>query len=275
MRLFFLTSLVMVAFAANSVLNRLALADGMIGPSAFAMIRVGSGALVLAVLVFWQDRRLVDLSEVSWVSTGALSLYVLGFSYAYLTLGAATGALILFGGVQITMFAGALSARENMPTARWIGAGIAFGGLVFLLAPSADAPALAGVVLMAAAALGWGIYSLYGRRIRRPLQATAANFLLSVPVALVVGLAVGDDLPIRAEGVGLAVLSGAVTSGLGYALWYLVLPRLASTVAAVAQLTVPVIALAGGMVFLGEVATVQFIIATALILGGVTISIRR
>lgn len=275
MRLFLLTALVMVAFAANSVLTRLALADGVIGPSAFAMIRVGAGAVILAALVFWQDRKLVDLSEVSFLSAASLSLYVLGFSYAYVSLDAGVGALILFGGVQVTMFAGAVLSREKLPVTRWIGAVVAFGGLAYLLAPGAQAPDLAGTGLMAAAALGWGYYSLYGRRIKRPLQATAGNFLVSVPMALLVGLLLADSTALQTSGVMLAILSGAVTSGLGYALWYFVLPGLAASVAAVAQLTVPVIALAGGMVFLGEVASIEFIVAALLILGGVGLSIRN
>lgn len=266
----------MLAFAANSVLTRLALADRLLGPTEFAMIRVVSGAAMLAVFVLWRDRKLMDLSEVSALSVTALSVYVLGFSYAYVTLETGTGALILFGGVQITMFAGALILRESMSLFRWLGAGIAIAGLVFLLAPSsASAPDPFGAALMAAAAMGWGYYSIYGRKVSRPLQATAGNFLLSAPVAVVIGLAVGATIETTARGVLLAVISGAITSGLGYALWYWVLLRIELSVAAIAQLTVPAIAFLSGVFFLGEELNLRAVIASLLILGGVGISIRR
>ncbi len=275
MRLILLTSLTMIAFAANSVLNRLALADGLIGASSFALVRVGSGAVMLALLVWWRDRKIYDLSEVSVLSVLGLSSYVLGFAYAYQSLDAGIGALILFGVVQITMFAGAMLKGEPPRAAQWIGAGVAFAGLAYLLAPSASAPPLKGSVLMAVAGLGWGYYSLYGRRVLRPLQATAGNFLLSVPLALVAWYLVPDTVFATGTGVGFAVVSGAVTSGLGYALWYSVLPRLEAAQAAIAQLAVPVIAMAGGVAFLGEGLSVEFAVASVLILGGVVISMRR
>ncbi len=275
LRLFLLTALTMLAFAGNSLLNRAALAGDLIGPSGFAMIRVIAGAVVLALLVWRRDRRWADLAEVSWKSTGALALYVLGFSHAYIWLDAGIGALFLFGGVQITMFAGALIGGERPSPQRWAGAALAFGGLVLLLAPSTNAPSLLGAGLMLAAAFGWGMYSLYGRQVKRPLQATAGNFLLAVPIALIVGWSVPDAMPATSPGVILAVLSGAVTSGLGYALWYTILPRLAATLAAVAQLTVPVIAAAGGALLLAEFPGFSFLIASVLVLGGVALSVWR
>ncbi|NOX72699.1 MAG: DMT family transporter [Alphaproteobacteria bacterium] len=275
MRLFLLTSLTMIAFAANSVLNRLALADGLIGASSFAFVRVLSGAVMLAALVWWRDRKVFDLAEVSLLSVLGLSSYVLGFAYAYQSLDAGVGALILFGVVQITMFVGAMLKGEPPRLNQWIGAGVAFAGLAYLLAPSATAPPLDGAILMAVAGLGWGYYSLYGRGVTRPLQATAGNFLLSLPFALAAWFLLPDGGVATGAGVALAVVSGAVTSGLGYALWYAVLPRLEAAQAAIAQLAVPLIALLGGVAFLGEGLSVAFAVASVLILGGVVISMRR
>ena len=275
MRLFLLTALTMTAFAANSVLNRMALVEDGMGPASFAAIRLVSGALALAALVVLRREgrglRLVAPGRVT--GTLSLALYVLGFSFAYVTLDAGLGALILFGGVQVTMFAGAVLAREQVPPARWLGAGVALSGLAVLLWPEgATAPPIAGAALMIAAALGWGIYSLAGRGAGDPLGDTAANFVLAAPLGLLVVLLLPDG--VTAQGVVLACLSGIVTSGLGYALWYTVLPRLAASVAAVAQLTVPLIALAGGVLFLGEALTLRFALASALVLGGVALSLR-
>lgn len=275
MRLFLLTALTMTAFAANSVLNRMALVEDGMGPASFAAIRLVSGALALAALVVLRQSgaglRLTGPGRIT--GTLSLALYVLGFSFAYVTLDAGLGALILFGGVQVTMFAGAVLAREAIPPARWIGAGVALTGLVVLFWPEgATAPPLAGALLMIAAALGWGIYSLAGRGAGDPLGETAANFVLAAPLGLIAVLLLPDG--VTARGVLLACMSGIVTSGLGYALWYTVLPRLQASVAAVAQLTVPLIALAGGIVFLGEALTLRFALAAALVLGGVALSLR-
>ncbi len=272
MRLFLLTALTMVAFAANSVLNRLALAGGEAGPASFALIRVATGAIALWLMVRAQGRPLPLVAPGRWTGVGALALYVLGFSFAYVTLDAGVGALILFGGVQITMFAGGLLGGERPPALRWIGAGLAVAGLGWLLWPgAAGAPDPLGAALMAAAALGWGIYSLAGRGAGDPLAATAANFVLVVPPALVLWLLLSDA--ISPTGAVLATISGVVTSGLGYALWYSVLPSLLPSVAALAQLTVPVIALAGGIAFLGEALTLRFAIASVMVLGGVAIGV--
>ncbi|MCG6902250.1 MAG: DMT family transporter [Rhodobacter sp.] len=277
MRLILLTALVMVAFAANSVLNRAALTGGDISPLTFAWIRVASGALALTVLVLLRDRRLSLTGPFRLTGVLSLTLYLLAFSVAYVSLDAGVGALILFGGVQVTMFAGAVLMREGVPPARWLGAGLAFGGLVWLMWPGSGA---AGSVLhgalMLAAALGWGIYSLAGRRSGEPLRATAANFILATPICLVVLTVMPvapDAVAPGARGIVLAVISGVVTSAIGYALWYSVLPRLAASVAAVAQLTVPVIALAGGIIFLGEAVTLTFVMGSALVLGGVLLSV--
>ena len=271
-RLAALTALTMLAFAANSLLNREALAEGQTGPAVFALIRVVSGALCLWVLVRLRGGPSRPILR-PW-GVVSLALYVLGFSFAYVTLPAGVGALILFGGVQVTMFAGAVLGGERVAWPRWAGAAVAFAGLVWLLWPGAQAaPPVAGALLMLAAALGWGVYSLLGRGVPDPLAATASNFVWAVPLA-VLAYAVLPDAA-SARGALLAVVSGAVTSGLGYALWYAILPRLTATLAAVAQLSVPVIATAGGIALLGEELNARFLIATLLVLGGIGLSLLR
>jgi drug/metabolite transporter (DMT)-like permease len=280
MRLFALTALIMLAFAANSVLNRLALADGAIGAGSFAAIRVLAGAVMLAGLAWWRSGAPWPLeARISLrraVPVLALCLYLLGFSYAYLTLDAGLGALILFGGVQVTMFAGAVLGGEAIPAGRWAGAGLASLGLVALLWPvGASAPPLLWAGAMGVAAVGWGLYSLAGRAEPRPLEATAANFLLSIPLVLAVAggtLGLESTAP-SARGVWLAVVSGAVMSGLGYALWYGVLPQLGAPRAALAQLCVQVIEMAGGMLFLDEVMSLRFAGAGLLVLGGIALGL--
>lgn len=275
MRLILLTALVMLAFAGNSLLNRLALsgADGT-GPTAFALVRLASGAVMLMAIAVLRSRKTDWAALVRPMGAGALALYVFGFSFAYVTLQAGVGALILFGGVQITMFIGALVQGEKIALRRWLGAGIAFAGLVVLLWPQGAAvPDRAGAALMAAAAMGWGAYSLMGRSAGDPTGATAVNFALALPLGVITFLILPDRL--GPGGAILAVISGALTSGVGYALWYAVLPRLASSAAAVAQLTVPLIAAAGGLLLLGEVPGLRFILAAAMVLGGVALSLLR
>lgn len=269
MRLALLTALVMVAFAANSVLNRMAVGPGLIDPVSFAVVRLAAGAVVLALLVGLRG----GLRWAGWRGRGAgvagLLIYLFGFSLAYGRLDAGTGALVLFGVVQITMFGGALWAGEAVPARRWVGAGAALAGLAVLLAPAGGGD-LAGYAAMVAAGLGWGAYSLAGRGVPDALAATAANFVLALPVGIAVGVLLGMA-PGTATGAGLALalLSGAVTSGLGYALWYAILPALGAGRAAVAQLTVPLLAAVGGAVLLAEGVGLRFALATVLVLGGV------
>ena len=276
MRLFALTALVMIAFAANSVLNRAALAGDEINALTFAWIRVASGAVALAMMVLVRDRSLSLLGPYRVTGVLSLAVYLLGFSLAYVSLDAGVGALILFGVVQVTMFGAGLLAKEPIPAMRWCGAGLAFAGLAWLLWPNGGtqtSPLHAG--LMVAAGMGWGVYSLVGRKGAEPLAATAANFILAAPLCFVLLALVPispDAEPASTLGVTLAILSGVVTSAMGYALWYSVLSRLEASVAAVAQLTVPVIALTGGVIFLGEGASFKFLLASALVLGGVALS---
>lgn len=279
MRLFLFTLLTMLAFAANSVLNRAAVGPGLIDPVSFALVRLCAGAGMLGFLLAVRRGVAGRTVWAGWRgrAVGALSLllYLFGFSLAYGALDAGSGALILFGMVQITMFAGALIRGEVVPRRRWAGAGLAFAGLVYLLAPgSVPSGHPAEVAMMVAAGVGWGVYSLSARGAGDPLAATGWNFILAVPVALALwaALAHGESVP---SGIALAIVSGAVTSGLGYALWYAVLPELGAARGAVAQLTVPIFAVAGGMAFLGEAMTLRFLIAAALVIGGVGWALRR
>jgi len=276
MRLFLLTALTMSAFAANSILNRAALAEGAIGPGTFAALRLASGVAMLGLLLALRDRRLPRPGAPHPGAVAGLAAYMLGFSYAYLALDAGLGALILFGGVQITMFLGALAAHEPLPPQRWVGAGLAFGGLMLLFWPvGAGAPPVLGAALMALAAVGWGIYSLIGRGVADPLQATGANFLYALPLAVLLAVVLPDAAAATGPGILLAVISGAVTSALGYALWYSLLPRLGVSVAAVAQLSAPVLAMAAGVLLLGESVTLRALLAAMLVLGGVALGVLK
>ncbi len=274
MRVLALTVLTMLAFAGNSVLNRLALTGGDIDPASFALIRTVAGAVTLCLLVMVKSGGASLRQKPDVWAVLALLTYMVGFSFAYVTLDAGIGALILFGGVQVTMFAGALWRKETIPLGRWLGACLAFGGLVYLLWPgNAQTPPLLGAALMIPAAIGWGIYSLRGQSARDPLATTARNFAYAAPLTLV-PLFLTGPLLVQSSGVMLAIASGAITSGLGYALWYAVLPRLDASMAAISQLTVPLIAMAGGMVFLGEAASTRFFIAAALVCAGVVLSLK-
>ncbi|MBO9397832.1 DMT family transporter [Shimia sp. R9_2] len=282
MRLLLLTALTMTAFAANSVLNRAAVGGLGMDAMSFGVIRLVSGALALAALIAWQKRGFAIGGAGRGIAVAGLLAYIFGFSLAYRGLDAGLGALILFGVVQITMFGGAVVAREEMPMTRWLGAGLALAGLVWLLAPgSGGAVSVAHAAAMAAAGLGWGIYSLQGRKESDATQATAMNFILAAPVAVLLSWAltgeivIGGAAALSGQGVALAVVSGVITSGLGYALWYAILPGLGASRAAVAQLTVPVIAMAGGMAFLAEPLTLRFVGAAVLVIGGVLVSMRK
>lgn len=264
MRLGLLVSVAMLAFAANSVLNRMAVGAGRIDPVTFAVVRLAAGAAVLAALVLLR-RRVWPGWKGRVPGVAGLLAYLFGFSQAYLALDAGTGALILFGVVQITMFAGAWAGGEVLPPRRVAGAAVALAGLALLLSPKGGA--LAPQLSMAVAGVGWGIYSLAGRGQTDALAGTAWNFLLALPPGLVALAFVVPDW--SWPGVALAVLSGGVTSGLGYALWYRVLPDLGAGRAGAAQLTVPVIAALGGFALIGEAPGLWFWVGAVLVLGGV------
>lgn len=270
-----LVAVTMVAFAANSLLNRVAISSDAAEPAAFSAIRVTSGALVL-LLVAARTKQAAPLFETRRILPAlALTSYFLGFSFAYQTLDAGLGALILFGGVQLTMFGGGLAAGERPPALRWLGMVVGLFGLTLLFWPfgtGADVNPV-GAGLMMVAALGWGVYSLGGRASAAPIGDTAISFTYAAPLVVAAWVISGETTIPTQTGVALAVLSGVVTSALGYVLWYSVLPRLDASVAALAQLTVPIIAVMGGALFLGETVDARLALSTALVLGGVALGI--
>lgn len=267
-RTLLLTVVAVFAFAANSVLCRLALGAELIDAASFATVRVIAGAVVLALLMLprWRahGRRPVD-----WRAASMLFVYMVFFSFAYLSLGVGTGALVLFPTVQLTMFISALRSGESFPALSWAGLMLAVLGLVYLVSPGLSAPDPLGALLMAIAGIAWGIYSLRGAGGSDPLEATANNFLYSVPLVLAVSLLFAGDLHLTWRGVAWAVTSGALASGLGYVVWYAALEGLTASRAATVQLSVPVIAAFGGVVLLAEPVTLRLLLASAAILGGV------
>jgi drug/metabolite transporter (DMT)-like permease len=265
-----LTIVAMLAFAANSLLCRLTLGHGLIDAATFTTVRVISGAGMLSLIVLLR-RRPHDGGRASWLSAAMLFAYMALFSFAYRSLGAGTGALLLFGAVQLTMFIVALWEGEPSSLVSWSGLTVAIVGLIYLVSPGLTAPDPAGAVLMAVAGIAWGFYSLLGRGAADPLDATASNFLLSVPLVLIVSVFAWRGFNCSADGFALAVASGAITSGCGYVAWYAALPGLTATRAATVQLAVPVIAAFGGVVVLSEQITLRLLLATAATLGGVAI----
>lgn len=273
-KLFLLTALTMLAFAANSLLNRMALAQDAIGPGAFAAIRVASGAVVLIALLGLRARSWPRPAAPNLVGVAALATYMLGFSFAYVSMDAGLGALTLFAGVQVTMFVGALVEGERPPARRWLGMALALAGLALLNRPSAQVSPISGALaLMACAAVGWGIYSLIGRRVTDPLSATAWNFFYCLPLVFAAALVFPDATALSRDGVLLAMVSGGVASALGYALWYALLPSLGATTGALSQLSAPAIALGLGALVLGETITWPAVLAAMMILGGIAVGL--
>jgi drug/metabolite transporter (DMT)-like permease len=263
----------MLAFAANSVLCRLALGGEAIDAASFTTVRVVSGAVMLLVLITIRRETSHVRKASHWMSAAMLFLYAVCFSFAYISLSTGTGALILFGAVQITMIVAALWSGERPGAIQWLGLVTALVGLVYLVMPGLSAPSPVGSALMTLAGFGWGVYSLRGRGSKHPLAATTGNFVLAVPVAVLVGLLMVKRMEISTLGLILAVLSGALTSGLGYVIWYAALRGLTATQAATVQLTVPVLAALGGVFFLSEAVTLRLLVASVLILGGVAFAV--
>lgn len=268
-----LTALALAAFAGNSLLCRAALRPGLIGAGLFTAVRLASGALALALLVALFRGRIRPAG--SWLSALALFAYAAPFSFAYLRLPAGTGALILFGSVQTTMIGVGLLRGERPAPAEWLGLLLALGGLVSLTLPGMTAaPDPAAAALMALAGISWGIYSLRGRRSADPLAATAGNFIRSLLLAAPLLLLVPDEWHgATPRGLLYAALSGAVTSGVGYALWYAALPGLSAHLAAIVQLLVPVLVALAGIALLGESLTLRLAACGAVILGGVALAV--
>jgi drug/metabolite transporter (DMT)-like permease len=268
-----LTAAAMIAFAANSLLCRMALGAQLIDAASFTAVRLVCGALFLALLVVIRHRSVFS-SRADAIAVGALFGYAIAFSFAYLGLSAGTGALILFGAVQITMIGAGLINRERLSPLGWGGLVLACTGLVALLAPGVTAPPISNALLMAIAGIAWGIYSLRGRKAPDPLRATATNFLWSVPLALLSVPTFAHPPVVSGEGLALAAASGAIASGLGYVIWYAALVRLPAIAAASVQLSVPVIAALGGVLFLGEHAGLRLLLSSLAVLGGIALVLR-
>lgn len=274
MRIIILTTLAMIAFASNSVLARMALKHTDIDAASFTTIRLISGAIVLLLAVRISNRP--SGGSGSWWSAAALFAYAAGFSFAYVSLPTATGALLLFGAVQVTMIVYGLWVGERLFKLQLAGLALAFGGLLLLFLPGlSTTPPLASSLLMLGAGVCWGVYSLRGRGAGDPVRISAGNFMRALAFTVVLSLFMLSRLSLDVAGIWYAVISGALTSGLGYVIWYMVMPMLKATNAAIIQLSVPVIAAAGGIVFLNESITLRLALASAAILGGIALVIIR
>lgn len=266
-----LTSLSMIAFAGNSLLCRVALKHTAIDAATFTTVRLVSGAITLWLVALITRRE--RMGRGNWRSALALFGYAAGFSFAYVSLPAATGALLLFGAVQATMIGHGLWKGERLRRLQLGGLALAMGGLVALLLPGLSAPPLSGAILMLGAGIAWGVYSLRGKGAGDPTRVTAGNFMRAVPIAAVLAFLMHDSASSDSAGFWYAIASGALTSGIGYAIWYTALPALRATTAAAVQLSVPVIAALGGIAFLGEPLTLRLGLASVAILGGIALVI--
>jgi len=270
-----LTALTMLAFAGNSLLCREALTSTAIDPASFTSIRLASGALLLWLVVRCRTSGRSGRSvRGDWRSAGVLFAYAAGFSFAYVSLTAATGALLLFAAVQATMIGSALWRGERLLRLQVVGLLLALAGLVGLLLPGLAAPPLTGALLMLSAGVAWGVYSLRGAGADRPTLVTAGNFLRAALLALLLSLLLLQRFSLDLPGVGYAIASGALASALAYAIWYAVLPALSATSAASVQLSVPVLAALGGVALLGEPLTLRLVLASVVILGGIAMVMR-
>ena len=264
------TLLALIAFAANSVICRAALKEKLIDPSAFTVIRLVSGAAVLILLVYFRHlKKNTKRSKGSWISAFMLFMYAAAFSFAYVSLDTATGALIIFGTVQITMITYALFKGYKMQGTEWLGMFLAFLGFAYLMLPGAQAPPILGAIIMTVSGIGWGMYSVLGKKSKNPLEDTAYNFLRSIPFLLFILYFLLNEQNYAVEGILLALLSGIVTSGLGYTIWYMALKGLTTIQASIVQLSVPVLAGIGGFLFLNEVISLRLWVSALLILGGI------
>ena len=272
LRLVVLTALTVIAFAANSLFCRMALKETTIDAASFTSVRILSGAAMLWLLMRWQNK--VPLRHGTWRSALALFVYAAALSFAYRTINAGAGALMLFGAVQATMFIAGFVAGERMGGLQTAGFVSAVAGLLVLVLPGVEAPSVPDTILMLASGTAWGVYSLFGRGLAEPAAATAGNFIRAVPLTLCLSLAALPWLHTDARGALYAVLSGALTSALGYVLWYRVLQHMRAMTASTVQLSAPVIAALGGIMLLGETPTRDLLVASILILGGIWMVLR-
>lgn len=272
-RVILLTTFAMIAFASNSLLNRLALGQNTIDPTSYTTIRLASGAGMLFIIASIQRKNGETVLRGSWISAAFLFIYAITFSFAYLSLSTGTGALILFGSVQVTMIVVALRSGERPRLMEWLGLILALGGLVYLVFPGLTAPSPLGSALMTVAGIAWGFYTIRGRGSQNPLGDTAGNFVYAVPMVGFVLLFSLKNVSISPHGILYASLSGALASGVGYVIWYAALRGLTTTRAATVQLSVPVIAAWSGVAFLAEDISTRLVIAGILILGGIALAL--
>jgi drug/metabolite transporter (DMT)-like permease len=266
---FIYTALALIAFAANSVLCRLALGNAAIDASSFTIIRLLSGVIALFIIIKTSHTEKEPPTTKSWPASLMLFIYAATFSFAYITLETGTGALILFGSVQLTMILWSLFSGTRLHRSEWIGLMLAFSGFIYLVLPGVSAPSVTGFVLMTISGIAWGIYTLMGRGSKNPLMNTATNFFRTIPLIMVLGIITINQANVSLEGVLLAILSGGLASGIGYTIWYMALGGLTSTQAAVLQLLVPLIAAIGGVVFVSEEITLRLILSSGIILTGI------
>lgn len=271
MKLILLTSLTMTAFAGNSLLCRLALDQASMDPTSFTTIRLLAGAITLSLIVHLS--KTTSKEKGNWISATALFTYAACFSFAYVNLSTAMGALLLFGAVQATMIGHGIYSGERLTKQQLIGLTIALTGLAGLLWPGLSAPPLTDSLIMFASGIAWAIYSLRGKATSNPTALTAGNFIKAIPLTIILTIITLNQTTINPLGISSAIASGAITSGLGYALWYLVLPSLKSTTAATIQLSVPVIAAFAGVIFLQESISSRLMFASLAILGGISLVI--
>jgi drug/metabolite transporter (DMT)-like permease len=261
----------MIAFAANSLLTRAALGAHAIDAASFTTLRLAAGAATLWLIVRFTRPRDVAPLRGDWLAGAILCVYAIAFSLAYLSLGAGTGALLLFGAVQITMLGAGLRAGERLTALSWVGVAVAVAGVVWLVSPGVTAPSPLGAALMAIAGIAWGFYSLRGRGVADPLRATAGNFACALPFAVVASVLLAPGIRGVWLGTGLAVICGALTSGVGYVIWYEALKGLDASRAAIVQLCVPALAALGGVLFLAEAPSWRLTLCSAAILGGIAL----
>lgn len=270
---YLLTGIAMLAFAANSILCRMALGENTIDAASFTSIRLLSGAVMLALILLYRNHGFTQ-EKINPISALMLFAYAICFSFSYIQLSTGTGALILFGTVQITMILFGLVKGERHGKLVWLGIIAAFGGLIYLLLPSVSAPPLISAILMILAGVAWGIYTIRGKRSKNPLSATGWNFIGTIPLVLLTVVIFHADIELSSEGITLAILSGALASSLGYVIWYSVLPHITPTNAATVQLSVPVIAAFGGIILMAEPVSIRLVIASIVVLGGIYLTIR-
>ncbi|MGR8946854.1 MAG: DMT family transporter [Gammaproteobacteria bacterium] len=260
----------LLCFAANSVLCRLALSDQLIDPTSFTLVRLASGIIMLSViLTIASHKKPLSAARGNWIASVALFVYAITFSFAYISLDTGTGALILFGSVQISMLAWQRINGKRLNLFEWCGALMAFAGLIYLVYPTIATPSAMGLLLMTTAGCAWAVYTIRGKASLSPLADTTLNFVRTVPWLCLLALLMHDKLQMSTDGFIYACLSGALASGIGYTLWYVALEKLSATLAAVTQLLVPAIAAMGGVLFVGEMVSLRLTFAAAIILGGI------